>query len=569
MRKILCILSLCFLFTQTQMYSQAESDLVITEIMYNSPAADDIEFIEIINNGSTDIDMTGFSFTEGIEHTFPAFTLGAGEVLVMTDDSLAFRNFYTFSIDHVYSWTSGALGNGGEDITLIDANGVMMDSVDYDDSAPWSHMADSEGASLVLCDFSSDNNDASNWSRSTTNTNTIEDGQWVYASPGNTLSSCATKPIVQLYYREISFTEDVDTVFLEVSVENNISESPFDFTLEVAAGSTVTLGDDVIFPATQVITVPAMMDTIYSIPIPIIDDTEEEMQEELEIFLLGDFMDAQFLTTMQSILITDNDAPVGANLVLIGLVHVPEDGGTPKATEFMAVNDIPDLSIYGVGCANNGGGTDGIEYMFPSASVSAGQHFFLANDTARFREFFGFGADFEDSNRSANTFNGDDAYEVFESGVVIDVFGEIDTDGSGEPWEYTRSWAKRKTGTGPDGTTFVIDNWEFGGLEVLDGISTNDASSNPYPLTTVGLEVVDFSDLIEMYPNPVNDILTIETEIKLDAVVISNRFGQEVMRVNNPSHLDKINISQLANETYIVSFINGKQFWSTKLVVIK
>ena len=37
--------------------------------------------------------------------------------------------------------------------------------------------------------------------------------------------------------------------------------------------------------------------------------------------------------------------------------------------------------------------------------------------------------------------NGDDAIELFEQGVVIETFGDIDVDGTGEAWEYMDSWA--------------------------------------------------------------------------------------------------------------------------------
>ena len=32
--------------------------------------------------------------------------------------------------------------------------------------------------------------------------------------------------------------------------------------------------------------------------------------------------------------------------------------------------------------------------------------------------------------------NGDDAIELFEQGVVIETFGDIDVDGSGQEWDY-------------------------------------------------------------------------------------------------------------------------------------
>ena len=52
------------------------------------------------------------------------------------------------------------------------------------------------------------------------------------------------------------------------------------------------------------------------------------------------------------------------DMVITGVVDGPLSGGTPKAVELCVLNDIPDLSIYGVGSANNGGGSDGEEFTF-------------------------------------------------------------------------------------------------------------------------------------------------------------------------------------------------------------
>ena len=67
-------------------------------------------------------------------------------------------------------------------------------------------------------------------------------------------------------------------------------------------------------------------------------------------------------------------------LVLTGVIDGPLTGGTPKAVELYAASDIPDLSIYGLGVANNGGGSDGIEYTFPSQPVARGDFFYVASD---------------------------------------------------------------------------------------------------------------------------------------------------------------------------------------------
>ena len=53
------------------------------------------------------------------------------------------------------------------------------------------------------------------------------------------------------------------------------------------------------------------------------------------------------------------------DLIITGVYDGPLSGGTPKAIELYVLNDISDLSIYGVGSANNGGGTDGVEAQLP------------------------------------------------------------------------------------------------------------------------------------------------------------------------------------------------------------
>ena len=104
-------------------------------------------------------------------------------------------------------------------------------------------------------------------------------------------------------------------------------------------------------------------------------------------------------------------------LVLSGVIDGPLSGGIPKAVEIYVVSDIADLSIYGVGAANNGGGTDGQEFTFPAASASAGDFIYIASEGPGFSSFFGFAPDYTSS---AASINGDDAIELFRSGVVVD-----------------------------------------------------------------------------------------------------------------------------------------------------
>ncbi len=170
------------------------------------------------------------------------------------------------------------------------------------------------------------------------------------------------------------------------------------------------------------------------------------------------------------------------NMVITGVVDGPITGGLPKAISFYTLADIPDLSAYGFGSANNGGGSDGEEYTFPPVAVPQGTHLWVATESNAFEAFFGFAPDFTDN--FAPSINGDDAIELFCHGMVIDVFGDINVDGTGTPWDYLDGWAYRKDDTGPDGPFFRLEDWTFSGANALDFVNTNSSAPNPMPANT-------------------------------------------------------------------------------------
>ncbi|MCC6605090.1 MAG: lamin tail domain-containing protein [Anaerolineae bacterium] len=170
---------------------------------------------------------------------------------------------------------------------------------------------------------------------------------------------------------------------------------------------------------------------------------------------------------------------IATDLLLTGVVDGPLTGGLPKAVELYVVNDIPDLSLYGLGSANNGGGTDGQEFTFPAASASAGQFLYVASEAVEFTNFFGFAADYI---ASAVNVNGDDALELFHNGSVIDTFGDINLSGTGQPWEYLDGWAYRASATEADGTIFNLANWNFSGINALDNETSNATAAVPFPV---------------------------------------------------------------------------------------
>jgi len=123
--------------------------LRISEFMYNPAADPNEEFIELVNNGADAISLEGVQFTEGISYTFPDVTLAGGAYLLLVRDQAVFENRYGTGLP-VLGQYSGALNNGGEKLTLSDARGSTIQTLDYKDT--WHSLTDGEGFSLTAVD---------------------------------------------------------------------------------------------------------------------------------------------------------------------------------------------------------------------------------------------------------------------------------------------------------------------------------------------------------------------------------------------------------------------------------
>ncbi len=170
------------------------------------------------------------------------------------------------------------------------------------------------------------------------------------------------------------------------------------------------------------------------------------------------------------------------NLVISAVVDGDLINGQPKVIELYVLNDIANLSIYGLGSANNGNGGGTVEFTFPAESATAGDYLYVTGDFAAFEAFFGFPANF--SNGSATSLNGDDAVELFCSGMVTDVFGDVNVDGTGSVWQYNDSWVYRNDDAGPNLGTFDPANWNIAGPQAIMDETSNADAANPVPVGT-------------------------------------------------------------------------------------
>ena len=263
--------------------------------------------------------------------------------------------------------------------------------------------------------------------------------------------------------------------------------------------------------------------------------------------------------------------PVGAtnDLILTALYDGPYSGGKPKGVEVYVVNNIADLSTYGIGTAQNGGGTDGQEYTFPAVSATAGTFLYVTNDSTGFTDFFGFNADFIDNQGSSGTsaamnFNGDDAVELYGGGQVIDLFGDIDMDGTGTAWEYLDTWVYRNCSKGPD-TTFIIGDWTVSPINNFDGAANNAAATLPMPIGT-------YSSICPPPTDSVDITFMVNTaNITVDptGMFIAGGAGFGIPGDNPMSDVDgdgvwEITVRKPEGFTSDYTFTNGNSGWSAK-----
>ncbi|CAE6950056.1 unnamed protein product [Symbiodinium sp. CCMP2456] len=165
-------------------------------------------------------------------------------------------------------------------------------------------------------------------------------------------------------------------------------------------------------------------------------------------------------------------------MIITGVIDGPlsEPLGTPRAVELYVVKDIPDLNIFQLQVALNGGQPSSSINFLPSRSATAGDFIYVSFETADFNTFFGFDANY------TNNFliiDGDDAIILLQGGVSLDIFGVVGVSGNGQPWEYMSSWGYRKIYSS---AAFNLSDWEFPGPGALDGASTNTDASAPFPV---------------------------------------------------------------------------------------
>ena len=260
------------------------------------------------------------------------------------------------------------------------------------------------------------------------------------------------------------------------------------------------------------------------------------------------------------------------SMIITGAYDGSLTGGTPKGIELYVLKDIADLSLFGISSVSNGGGSTAgnVEYPFATGTVAAGTFIYVSTEAPNFTTFFGIAPTYV---TGTVTINGDDSIELYESGQIIDVFGDVNKDGSGETWDYLDGWAYRKSNTGPEGTTFTSANWTYSGVDGLEGGTNNATATSPFPIgtyTNATASVKNNSILgFATYPNPItNKEFTISSSnSSVKNIVIFNVLGKKVLSTSFSGAKSTIDVSAINSGIYILKVTEEGKTATKKLVI--
>ncbi len=224
-------------------YIPKKFDIVFTEIMCDvqpSPVSlPAVNYIEIRNNSSLDIDLTGWIFVSKgqAEREFPEYILKSGEYLLLSqdNDTLALKDYG--KVLGILTWSD--LTVSGKQLRLISPQNEIIAQVEYENTWYGSEEKQNGGFSLEVIDYFNNCSDDENWTAS----NDYKGGTPGAENSVNANNPDISKPeilsVTRIYSNrsDIIFTENIDKTSAE-NTENyklNDTDSPssIDFSSEI------------------------------------------------------------------------------------------------------------------------------------------------------------------------------------------------------------------------------------------------------------------------------------------------------------------------------------------------
>jgi len=200
-----------------------------------------------------------------------------------------------------------------------------------------------------------------------------------------------------------------------------------------------------------------------------------------------------------------------ADVIITEIVDGTLPGGVPKFLELTNTgSSAVDLSGYCIANFNGtsttmGGGEAHVLHgiLQPCESFVISYENSDVPDTSVFFDVYGFNAD---CMHLGAFWNGDDSLVLYladgsgaggaatgdgTDATMVDIYGSIGTDGTGEDWEYVDSYSYRNCNINTANTTWTAGEWFVAGPNALEGADDAEEEQNLLDFTDPGVNCVE------------------------------------------------------------------------------
>lgn len=556
----------------------ASAQIVITEIMYNPPESgtDSLEYVELFNNSAATVDMSGWRLDYGtFNFTLPAgSTIGANAYRILAVKAAAMQN--TFGIANAIQWPSGALSNNGATIKLTNAASNVIDEVTYDDAAPWPTDPDGLGYSLTLCDPNSDNAQAANWVAAVTATGQTINNILVYANPGAE-SACTGGANLNAnddnFIIVAGFGKNLTPLFNDI-IPNPITfyeivTPPMHGTVGFVFNNTINYtadlgycGPDLFRYAvcdangcdTATVNLSVICHKNYTIG-QVDDENATGVADSLNV-------NCRLTGTVYGV----NLRPVNNNTPATLFTLIDSNGDGIAVSSLISnfgynVQEKDQITVYGrIGQFN------GLTEIQPDTIIVNSQNNPLLapqvvtalgeNTESRLVKITNLKlVDPAEWTNGASGISGFNVRAVSDLHPLDTIFIRIDRDIEtfnapvpGQPFDLTGI-----------GGQFDATSPYTSGYQVLPRYNADIS-------TLSSTDQVNFESFVRLTPNPVNDLLTIQSDLNFDRIIVFSADGRIVETINNPALRNTLPATNWAAGIYFVRFEQQNAVWTSKVI---
>ncbi len=452
----------------------------------------DFRFIELYNAGSNTIDLAADNWVLSRQNSGSTWydieltgTIAASETYILAQDSDNFENAYGFPPNQA---NSNADGNGDDGYFLYRAGG--------------------HAAGLLIDSYGEIDTDGTDTDWDYTDSRAVRKGSITEPNPVWTASEWIILPNAAVNAMNPGVRQSLPQFD---GLKNQFAALGRPVSFPVSASDPVD-GDPVSLSAANLPTGALFTNGVFSW------DTAAPLGSYTVTFSAAD----KDGTTSEDIVITVIEAP----LLMISEVADPdstldesgeelEDGALFRFVELYNAGlnaiDLTDGNWY---LSRQINGVDSWDDIQLTGTVAAAGTWVVAYSAPDFEEGFGFAPNQESSNISGN---GDDAYVLYyggdhASGTLIDIYGQLDTDGSDTDWEYENGYAERERAVLMPNTVWTASEWI---IRTGSKDSTSPGVHGPVPVFQ-GLE-----DQFVFLGDDLSLIVTAVNTVRTDTITLS------------------------------------------------